>query len=285
MTNLIKGKELSEKIVTQVREEALKYEKEVGRKPGLTVIIVGENPASKVYVNKKKKTAEESGFKSEVIALPEEVSQQELERHIDKLNVDSAVDGILVQLPLPKHINTYEILERIAPDKDVDGFHPINAGKLMTGLKPYAVPCTPYGIIRLLDENSIEIEGRHVVVIGRSNIVGKPVAALLLNRSATVTVCHSRTKNLPEICAQADILVAAVGIPKFVKADWVKEGATIIDVGINRTEEGKLVGDVDFDAVAQKAGNITPVPGGVGPMTIAMLLSNTLDLFKLHLRQ
>lgn len=285
MANLIKGKELSEKIVAQVREEALKYEKEAGRKPGLTVIIVGENPASKVYVNKKKKTAEEAGFKSEVIALPEDVSQQELERHIDKLNADSTVDGILVQLPLPKHINTYEILERIAPDKDVDGFHPINAGKLMTGLKPYAVPCTPYGIIRLLDENRIEIEGKHAVVIGRSNIVGKPVAALLLNRSATVTVCHSKTNNLPEICVQADILVAAVGIPKFVKADWVKEGATIIDVGINRTEEGKLVGDVDFDNVAPKAGNITPVPGGVGPMTIAMLLSNTLDLFKLHLQQ
>lgn len=285
MANLIKGKELSEKIVAQVREEALKYEKEAGRKPGLTVIIVGENPASKVYVNKKKKTAEEAGFKSEVIALTEDVSQQELEQHIDKLNADSTVDGILVQLPLPKHINTYEILERIAPDKDVDGFHPINAGKLMTGLKPYAVPCTPYGIIRLLDENRIEIEGKHAVVIGRSNIVGKPVAALLLNRSATVTVCHSKTNNLPEICVQADILVAAVGIPKFVKADWVKEGATIIDVGINRTEEGKLVGDVDFDNVAPKAGNITPVPGGVGPMTIAMLLSNTLDLFKLHLQQ
>ncbi|NLF84154.1 MAG: bifunctional methylenetetrahydrofolate dehydrogenase/methenyltetrahydrofolate cyclohydrolase FolD [Candidatus Gastranaerophilales bacterium] len=285
MANLIKGKELSEKIVAQVREEALKYEKEAGRKPGLTVIIVGENPASKVYVNKKKKTSEEAGFKSEVIALPEDVSQQELEWHIDKLNADSTVDGILVQLPLPKHINTYEILERIAPDKDVDGFHPINAGKLMTGLKPYAVPCTPYGIIRLLDENRIEIEGKHAVVIGRSNIVGKPVAALLLNRSATVTVCHSKTNNLPEICVQADILVAAVGIPKFVKADWVKEGATIIDVGINRTEEGKLVGDVDFDNVAPKAGNITPVPGGVGPMTIAMLLSNTLDLFKLHIQQ
>lgn len=278
MANLIKGKELSQKIVAQVREEALKCT----RKPGLTVIIVGENPASKVYVNKKKKTSEEAGFNSRVIELPESVSQQELERYIDELNADAAIDGILVQLPLPKHINTYDILERIRPDKDVDGFHPVNVGRLVTGLNPYAISCTPYGIIRLLEENNIEIEGKHAVVIGRSNIVGKPIASLLLNRNATVTICHSRTKNLPEVCAQADILVAAVGIPKFVKADWVKEGATVIDVGINRTEEGKLVGDVDFEAVEPKAGSITPVPGGVGPMTIAMLLSNTLELYKMH---
>jgi len=246
------------------------------------VIIVGENPASKVYVNKKKKTAEKAGFNSNVIELPESVSQEELEKCIDELNMDCEVDGILVQLPLPGHINTYDIIERIKPDKDVDGFHPLNVGKLSTGLEPYAVSCTPSGIIRLLEEYNIEIEGKNAVIIGRSNIVGKPLAALLLNKNATVTVCHSRTKNLEEICRQADILVAAVGRAKFVKAHWVKDGAVVIDVGINRTSEGKLAGDVDFENVCEKVGYITPVPGGVGPMTIAMLLLNTLKLFKLH---
>ncbi|OGI00163.1 MAG: bifunctional methylenetetrahydrofolate dehydrogenase/methenyltetrahydrofolate cyclohydrolase [Candidatus Melainabacteria bacterium GWF2_37_15] len=278
MSVLIKGKELSEKIVENIAQEVKNYEK----KPGLTVIIVGDNPASRVYVNKKKTTAEKAGFNSAVIELPEDVSQQELETHIDVLNKEDTVDGILVQLPLPKHISTYDILERIKPEKDVDGFHPINVGRLVIGLKPYAVSCTPFGIIKLLEENNIEIEGKHAVVIGRSNIVGKPVASLLLNRNATVTVCHSKTASLRRICMQADILVAAVGIAKFVKADWVKPGAVVIDVGINRTEEGKLVGDVDFEEVSKKAGYITPVPGGVGPMTIAMLLANTLELFKLH---
>lgn len=278
MTILIKGKELSEKIVASIAEEVKNYEK----KPGLTVIIVGENPASKVYVNKKKKTAEEAGFNSTIIELPEDVSQQELERHIDELNNDDSVDAILVQLPLPKHINTYDILERIKPEKDVDGFHPVNVGKLVIGLKPLAISCTPYGIIKLLEENKIEIEGKNAVIIGRSNIVGKPMASLLLNRNATVTVCHSKTTSLRRVCMQADILIAAVGREKFVKADWVKPGAVVIDVGINRTEEGKLVGDVDFEEVSKKAGYITPVPGGVGPMTIAMLLSNTLELYKMH---
>ncbi len=278
MVNLIKSKELSEQIVAQISQEISNYD----TPPGLTVIIVGENPASKVYVNKKKKTAEKAGFNSEVIELPESVSQQELEDYIDRLNNDPAVDGILVQLPLPGHINAYDIIEKIRPEKDVDGFHPVNVGRLVIGLEPYAVSCTPFGIIRLLEENKIPIEGKHAVIAGRSNIVGKPLASLLLNRNATVTVCHSKTKNIEEICKQADILVAAVGKAKFIKADRVKPGATVIDVGINRTKDGKLVGDVDFDEVCKKAGYITPVPGGVGPMTIAMLLSNTLKLFKIH---
>lgn len=278
MANLIKGKELSEKIVNEIGEETKNYD----NKPGLTVIIVGENPASKVYVNKKKKTAEKAGFNSEVIELPESVSQKELENHIDKLNDNDSVNGILVQLPLPGHINTYDIIEKIRPEKDVDGFHPVNVGRLVIGLEPYAVSCTPFGIIRLLEENNISLEGKNAVIIGRSNIVGKPLASLFLNRNATVTICHSRTKNLQEICSQADILIAAVGREKFVKNDWVKPGAAVIDVGINRNQEGKLVGDVDFENVLNKAGYITPVPGGVGPMTIAMLLFNTLKLFKIH---
>ncbi|MEI8389841.1 MAG: bifunctional methylenetetrahydrofolate dehydrogenase/methenyltetrahydrofolate cyclohydrolase FolD [bacterium] len=278
MAILIKGKDLSAKIVEKIRQEVLSYEK----KPTLVVIIVGNNPASQVYVSKKKHTAELAGFNSRVIELEESISQEDLEKQIEILNQDKNVNGILVQLPLPKHINTYHIIEKILPEKDVDGFHPVNIGKLAIGLNPYAVSCTPFGIIKLLEKYNIEIEGKHAVIIGRSNIVGKPLSYLLLNKSATVTVCHSKTKNLPEISSQADILIAAVGIPKFVKADWVKEGAAVIDVGINRTEEGKLVGDVDFEEVEKKAGYITPVPGGVGPMTIAMLLSNTLELFKLQ---
>ncbi len=276
MAILIKGKELSTKIVEKIRKEVLNYDK----KPNLAVIIVGSNPASQVYVSKKKSTAEMAGFESRIIELEESISQQDLERQIEALNMDKNVNGILVQLPLPKHINTYDIIEKILPEKDVDGFHPINIGKLAIGLIPYAISCTPYGVIKLLEENNVEIEGKHAVIIGRSNIVGKPMSYLLLNRSATVTVCHSKTKDLPEIISQADILIAAVGIPKFVKASWIKEEAVVIDVGINRTEEGKLVGDVDFEEVEKKAGYITPVPGGVGPMTIAMLLSNTLELFK-----
>jgi len=278
MATLIKGKDLSAKIVEKIRQEVLNHDK----KPTLVVIIVGNNPASQVYVSKKTHTAELAGFNSRVIELEESISQEDLEKQIEILNQDSNVNGILVQLPLPKHLNTYNILEKILPEKDVDGFHPINIGKLAIGLKPNAISCTPYGIIKLLEENKIEIEGKHAVIIGRSNIVGKPLSYLLLNKNATVTVCHSKTKNLPEISSQADILIAAVGIPKFVKADWVKDGAVVIDVGINRNEEGKLIGDVDFEEVEKKADYITPVPGGVGPMTIAMLLSNTLELFKLQ---
>ena len=278
MAVLIKGKDLSAKIVEKIRQEVLNQE----RKPTLVVIIVGNNPASRIYVSKKKHTAELAGFNSRVIELEESISQEDLEKQIEILNQDTNVNGILVQLPLPKHINAYAVIEKILPQKDVDGLHPVNIGRLAIGLKPYAISCTPYGIIKLLEENNIEIEGKHAVIIGRSNIVGKPLSYLLLNRNATVTVCHSKTKNLPEIASQADILVAAVGIPKFVKADWIKEEAVVIDVGINRMEDGKLLGDVDFEEVEKKAGYITPVPGGVGPMTIAMLLSNTLELFKLQ---
>ena len=278
MAVLIKGKDLSAKIMDKIKKEVQNYDK----KPTLVVIKVGNDPASEIYVSKKKQNSEQVGFNSRVIELEESISQQELEKQIDILNADKKVNGILVQLPLPKHINSYDIIERILPEKDVDGFHPVNVGKLSIGLKPYAISCTPYGILKLLEENNIEIEGKHAVIIGRSNIVGKPMAALLLGKNATVTICHSRTRNLPEICAQADILVAAVGIAKFVKADWVKEGAVVIDVGINRSEEGKLAGDVDFEEVEPKAGYITPVPGGVGLMTRAMLLSNTLDLFKMQ---
>ncbi|OGH96266.1 MAG: bifunctional methylenetetrahydrofolate dehydrogenase/methenyltetrahydrofolate cyclohydrolase [Candidatus Melainabacteria bacterium GWA2_34_9] len=278
MAVLIKGKDLSTKIVEKIRHEVLNYDK----KPTLVVIIVGNNPASQIYVSKKKHTAELTGFNSRVIELEESISQKDLEKQIEILNQDKNVNGILVQIPLPKHINTYNIIEKILPEKDVDGFHPINIGRLAIGLKPYAVSCTPQGIIKLLEENNIEIEGKHAVIIGRSNIVGKPLSYLLLNRNATVTVCHSKTKNLSDVCSQADILVAAVGIPKFVKSEWVKEGAIVIDVGINRMENNKLIGDIDFEEVEKKAGYITPVPGGVGPMTIAMLLSNTLELFKLQ---
>jgi methylenetetrahydrofolate dehydrogenase (NADP+)/methenyltetrahydrofolate cyclohydrolase len=278
MAILIKGKDLSSKIMGEIKQEIVNYDK----KPTLVVIKVGNDPASEVYVAKKKQNSEEVGFNSRVIELEESISQQELEKQIDNLNNDENVNAILVQLPIPKHLDTYRIIEKILPEKDVDGFHPINVGKLAIGLKPNAVSCTPYGIIKLLEENNIEIEGKHAVIIGRSNIVGKPMSYLLLNRNATVTVCHSKTKNLPEVAKQADILIAAVGIPKFVKADWVKEGAVIIDVGINRMEDGKLVGDVDFAEVEPKAGYITPVPGGVGLMTRAVLLSNTLDLFKMQ---
>ncbi len=278
MATILNGKVLSIKILDQLKEEVSNYDK----KPGLAVIIVGSNPASTIYVNKKKQTAAKIGFNSSIIELEESISQAELEKQIGILNNDENTNAILVQLPLPKHINTYDIIEKIAPHKDVDGFHPINVGKLVIGLNPYAVSCTPYGIIKLLEEHNIEIQGKNAVIIGRSNIVGKPLASLLLSKNATVTICHSKTHNIKEICSQADILVSAIGKPNFVKADWIKQGATVIDVGINRTEEGKLTGDVDFQEVEQKAGAITPVPGGVGPMTIAMLMKNTLELFKIH---
>ena len=276
MTILIKGKELSEKIIENIKNEVVNLD----GKPSITVIIVGDNPASKVYVSKKKKTTQNAGMNSQVIELAEKTTQQELENIIDTLNKDESVNAILVQLPLPKHINTYDIIEKIKPEKDVDGFHPINVGKLSIGLKPYAVPCTPAGVIKLLDEYKIEIQGKNAVIVGRSNIVGKPIAQLLLERNATVTICHSRTKDLKDVTSQADILVSAIGKPKFIKEDFVKQGAVVIDVGINRLETGKLCGDVDFESVESKVSYITPVPGGVGPMTIAMLLSNTLELYK-----
>ena len=278
MATILKGSDLAKKIREDIKQEV----ETLPSKPGIAVIIVGENPASKVYVAKKEEMAKSVGMHSIVIRLKNDISQAELESKIDELNVDKDINAILVQLPLPKHINTNDIIQKILPEKDVDGFHPVNVGKMVTGSNPYALPCTPAGIIRLLEEYNIELSGKNAVVIGRSNIVGKPVSILLLEKNATVTICHSKTKNLQEITRNADILVTAIGNPKFVKGDWVKEGAVVVDVGINRTEEGKLVGDVDFQDVEPKAGYITPVPGGVGPLTIAMLLSNTLNLYKIQ---
>lgn len=246
-----------------------------GVTPHLAVVLVGEDPASQVYVRNKENGCIKAGIRSTVIRLEEDCTQQELEETVKRLNADASVDGILVQLPLPKHLNEASVLRLIDPDKDVDGFHAMNSGRLMNG-QPGFVPCTPLGVMKLLEAYGIDPAGKHAVVIGRSNIVGKPMAMLLLRANATVTICHSRTQNLAEITRQADILVAAVGRANFVTADMVKAGAAVIDVGINRVD-GKIVGDVDFDAVSGVAGYITPVPGGVGQMTIAMLLANTLD--------
>ena len=246
-----------------------------GVTPHLAVVLVGEDPASQVYVRNKENGRIKAGIRSTVIRLEEDCTQQELEETVKRLNADASVDGILVQLPLPKHLNEASVLRLIDPDKDVDGFHAMNSGRLMNG-QPGFVPCTPLGVMKLLEAYGIDPAGKHAVVIGRSNIVGKPMAMLLLRANATVTICHSRTQNLADITRQADILVAAVGRANFVTADMVKAGAAVIDVGINRVD-GKIVGDVDFDAVSGVAGYITPVPGGVGQMTIAMLLANTLD--------
>ena len=246
-----------------------------GVTPHLAVVLVGEDPASQVYVRNKENGCIKAGIRSTVIRLEEDCTQQELEETVKRLNADASVDGILVQLPLPKHLNEASVLRLIDPDKDVDGFHAMNSGRLMNG-QPGFVPCTPLGVMKLLEAYGIDPAGKHAVVIGRSNIVGKPMTMLLLRANATVTICHSRTQNLAEITRQADILVAAVGRANFVTADMVKPGAAVIDVGINRVD-GRLVGDVDFDAVSGVAGYITPVPGGVGQMTIAMLLANTLD--------
>ncbi|MCI7702843.1 MAG: bifunctional methylenetetrahydrofolate dehydrogenase/methenyltetrahydrofolate cyclohydrolase FolD [Clostridiales bacterium] len=246
-----------------------------GVTPHLAVVLVGEDPASQVYVRNKENGCIKAGIRSTVIRLEEDCTQQELEETVKRLNADASVDGILVQLPLPKHLNEASVLRLIDPDKDVDGFHAMNSGRLMNG-QPGFVPCTPLGVMKLLEAYGIDPAGKHAVVIGRSNIVGKPMAMLLLRANATVTICHSRTQNLADITRQADILVAAVGRANFVTADMVKAGAAVIDVGINRVD-GKIVGDVDFDAVSGVAGYITPVPGGVGQMTIAMLLANTLD--------
>ncbi len=274
MANIISGKEVSLKVKGEVREKALEL-KAKGIEIGLAVVIVGDDPASRVYVNNKKKACEEVGFNSYEYALPAETTEEELLALVDKLNKDDKVNGILVQLPVPKHINETAIINAISPDKDVDAFHPVNVGKIMIG--DYAfLPCTPAGVMELIDSTGVEIAGKSCVVIGRSNIVGKPMSMLLLHRSGTVTICHSKTKNLKEICANADILVAAVGRPNFVTGDMVKEGAVVIDVGINRLENGKLCGDVNYEEAEKKAAFITPVPGGVGPMTIAMLMKNTL---------
>lgn len=280
---ILSGKDFAAKIKDAAKEEALAFKAKHGFMPGLAVIIVGEDPASQVYVRNKNKACEELGFHSEMIALPADTSKDELLDKIDALNKDEKISGILVQLPLPKALQPYEseVLNRIDPMKDVDGFHPVNVGRLVTGQESL-VPCTPAGCVRMLELADIPIDGANAVVIGRSNIVGKPMMNLLLAKSATVTVCHSHTKNLAEVCRQADIIVAAVGKPLFVKADMVKPGATVIDVGINRIEPKKLVGDVDFESVKEVAGAITPVPGGVGLLTIAMLMANTVKAAKLQ---
>lgn len=281
MAQIIDGKAVSASVKQEVADECAKIFVEKGIKPGLAVIIVGDDPASRVYVNNKKKACELVGFISREYALPAETTQEELLALVDTLNNDNEINGILCQLPLPKHLDEKAVIEAISPKKDVDAFHAVNVGKIMIGDFDF-LPCTPAGVMELLAYYNIDITGKECVVLGRSNIVGKPMSMLLLHKNGTVTVCHSRTKNLEEVCKRADILVAAVGIPKFVKANMVKENAVVIDVGINRDENGKLCGDVDFAEVESLASYITPVPGGVGPMTIAMLMKNTLTAFKLQ---
>lgn len=279
MATIIDGKATSAAVRERIKEEVSDFVLKSGKTPGLAVVIVGENPASQVYVRNKHKACGQVGIYSEVYELPENTTEEELLMLVDKLNSDEKINGILVQLPLPKHLNEEKVLLRINPQKDVDAFHPENVGKIMIGNFSF-VPCTPAGVMELLKHYNIEIAGKHCVIIGRSNIVGKPQAMLMLKENATVTVCHSRTQNLSDITKQADILVAAVGKANFVTADMVKDNAVVIDVGINRMEDGKLCGDVNFAEVSPKASYITPVPGGVGPMTISMLLQNTLTAAK-----
>ncbi|MBU5451339.1 bifunctional methylenetetrahydrofolate dehydrogenase/methenyltetrahydrofolate cyclohydrolase FolD [Acetivibrio sp. MSJd-27] len=271
---IIDGKAVSAKVRQEIKKEVGNL-KDKGLTPGLAVVIVGQDPASRVYVNNKKKACLELGMYSEEYALPEETTQEELLRLVQKLNAKEDIHGILVQLPLPKHLDEKTVINNIDPKKDVDAFHPVNVGKIMIGDYDY-LPCTPAGIMELLKDTGIDLIGKECVVIGRSNIVGKPMAMLLLHQNATVTICHSKTRNLKEIVKRADVVVAAVGRANFVTADMVKEGAVVIDVGMNRLENGKLCGDVNFDEVSKIAGFITPVPGGVGPMTITTLMKNTL---------
>ena len=274
MATIMDGKALSLKLKEQMKQRIAQL-KQQGINPKLVVVLVGDNSASQVYVRNKHKSCGEVGIESEVITMPEQTTQQELLEVVERLNQDETVDGILVQLPLPKQIDEKTVLRSILPEKDVDGFHPVNVGLLSIGDECFA-PATPSGIIAMFQEYGIDIAGKNCVVIGRSNIVGKPMAMLLLHRNATVTICHSHTKNLKEVCASADILVSAVGKAHFITADMVKEGAIVIDVGMNHDENGKLCGDVEFAEVEPKASYITPVPGGVGPMTITMLMKNTL---------
>lgn len=280
---IIDGKAVSAAVKDEVKNEVEQLKKS-GSFPCLAVVLVGNDPASKVYVGNKKKACEYCGIKSLEYLLDENTTEEELLSLINVLNNDSAVNGILVQLPLPKHINEEHIINSIVPSKDVDAFHPVNVGKIMIG-NPDFLPCTPAGVMEMLKKYNIETCGKDCVIIGRSNIVGKPMAMLMLAANATVTVCHSKTANIKEKCKNADIIIAAVGKAGFVTADMVKDGAVVIDVGINRNSEGKLCGDVDFESVSQKASYITPVPGGVGPMTIATLMKNTLAAFKLTLNK
>ena len=286
MSNIIDGKALSLSLKEQMKDRIVELEAQNGRKPCLAVIIVGDNPASRSYVRGKIKAAEFVGMDSRLIELPEDITEQDLLDKIAAINAEDAVDGLLVQLPLPKHINEDRVIDAIDITKDVDGFHPQNVAKLWLG-RPCIVPCTPKGIMAMIDSTGENISGKKAVVVGRSNIVGKPVAKLLLDKNATVTIAHSRTANLPAVCREADVLVAAVGRPEMITADMIKPGAIVIDVGINRipclkedgTEGSRLVGDVQFSGASEVAGWITPVPGGVGPMTITMLMQNTIECF------
>jgi len=279
MAIIIDGKATAQKIRAEITEEVRQLAAQ-GIQPGLAVVLVGDNPASKVYVRMKEKACQDVGIFSDEHTLPTCTEEGDLLALIEKLNRDDRIHGILVQLPLPKHINEEKILETISPDKDVDGFHPYNVGRLILG-KPIFQPCTPYGIMVLMKEYGIDLTGKEVVIVGRSNIVGKPVAFMCLQQHATVTICHTRTVDLPAKIAMADILIAAAGRPEVIRGEWIKKGAVVIDVGVNRIDDKKLVGDVEFETAASRASHITPVPGGVGPMTITMLLKNTLQSAKL----
>ena len=283
MAKILSGKIVSARVKDELKKEVEELSQR-GKQTGLAVVLVGDDSASKVYVRNKEKACEEVGIYSEVHRLSENTSEEELLKLINELNENDKIDGILVQLPLPKHLDDKVIIDNIKPEKDVDAFHPSNVGKIMIGDYDF-LPCTPAGIMELIHESGVEVDGKTCVVIGRSNIVGKPMSMLLLHENGTVTTCHSHTKNLAEVTKSADILVAAVGIPKFVKADMVKPGAVVIDVGMDRDENGKLCGDVDFNVVEPVAGAITPVPGGVGPMTIAMLMRNTVTASKKKLEK
>lgn len=281
MSNIIDGKAVSQSVKDRIKEEVAQLKEKYGVTAGLAVIIVGDDPASRIYVNNKKKACEYVGFDSYEYALPEETTENELLELVSKLNNDDRIDGILCQLPLPKHIDENVIINNIAPNKDVDAFHPVNVGKIMIGDYSF-LPCTPAGVMELIASTGVDIKGKECVVVGRSNIVGKPMSMLLLHKSGTVTICHSKTKDLKAECKRADILVAAVGVPNLIKGDMIKEGAVVIDVGMNRLDNGKLCGDVEFETASKVAGHITPVPGGVGPMTIAMLMQNTLTAAKVN---
>lgn len=281
MSKIIDGKAVSQSVKDRIKEQAAQLKEKYGVTAGLAVIIVGDDPASRIYVNNKKKACDYVGFDSYEYALPEETTESELLELINKLNNDDRIDGILCQLPLPKHIDENVIINNIAPNKDVDAFHPVNVGKIMIGDYSF-LPCTPAGVMELIASTGVDVKGKECVVVGRSNIVGKPMSMLLLHKSGTVTICHSKTKDLKAECKRADILVAAVGVPNLIKGDMIKEGAVVIDVGMNRLENGKLCGDVEFETASKAASYITPVPGGVGPMTIAMLMQNTLTAAKVN---
>lgn len=281
---ILDGKALAKKIEDKVTEGAKELKTATGRVPGLAVILVGHDPASQAYVGMKKKACDRAGFYSVTHEMPEDISQDAIIKTIEMMNLNPNIDGILIQLPLPKHIDTTKILEIVAPTKDVDGFHPYNVGRLATGLDGF-VPCTPLGVMELLAEYGIDVKGKNCCVVGASNIVGKPMAALLLNANATVEICHIFTDDLKKHTLRADVILVGAGVINLIKEDMVKDDAVIIDIGINRADDGRLVGDVDYDAVAPKTSYITPVPGGVGPMTIAMLLSNTLKAARIHAQE